>query len=199
MPTILIEKIGYGMGKKDFDRANCLRVYIGSANDINSINSINDSSDINNINHNDQIAELVCTIDDMTPEAVAFAQETLFAAGALDVYATPTVMKKGRAGIVFTCLCRINDRDTIIPLIFKHTSTLGIREYVVNRHILHRENSTIQTKYGEVRVKSASGFGMKRSKPEYDDVAAIAREYGVALSSVLKEIIDEQHHHFGHS
>jgi len=193
MPTISVEKIGYGMGKKDFERANCLRVYIGSVNsinDVNGINDINDNSGINNIiRPNDQIAELVCTIDDMTPEAVAFAQETLLSAGALDVYATPTVMKKGRAGIILTCLCRINDKDTIIPLIFKHTSTLGIREYIVNRYILHREQSTLQTKYGEIRVKSSSGFGVKRSKPEYDDVAAIAREHEVALSDVLKEII----------
>jgi pyridinium-3,5-bisthiocarboxylic acid mononucleotide nickel chelatase len=201
MPTISVDKIGYGMGKKDFERANCLRVYIGSVvNNINSTNGINDNSGINNIIHpNDQIAELVCTIDDMTPEAIAFAQETLFTAGAVDVYATPTVMKKGRAGIILTCLCRINDKDTIIPLIFKNTSTLGVREYIVNRHILHREQSTIQTKYGEVRIKSASGFGVKRSKPEYDDVAAIAREYGVAFGNVLKEIIDEQLHPFGHS
>ena len=197
MPTISVDKIGYGMGKKDFDRANCLRVYIGS---VNSINGINDDSGTNNIiQPNDQIAELICTLDDMTPEAIAFAQETLLSSGALDVHATPTVMKKGRAGIVFTCLCRINDKDTIIPLIFKHTSTLGIREYIVNRYILHRDQSTVQTKYGEVRVKSANGFGVKRSKPEYDDVAAIAREHGAALGSVLKEIIDGQHHPFGHS
>jgi len=189
MPTISVDKIGYGIGKKDFNRANCLRVYIGNVNRINDINGINDNSDINNIRPNDQIAEFVCTIDDMTPEAIAFAQETLLSAGALDVYATPTVMKKGRAGIILTCLCRINDKDTIIPLIFKHTSTLGIREYFVNRYILHREQSTLQTKYGEVRIKSSSGFGVKRSKPEYDDVAAIAREHDVALGDVLKEII----------
>ena len=183
MPTISVDKIGYGMGKKDFERANCLRVYIGSVNSINDDNGIN-----NTIRPNDQIAELVCTIDDMTPEAVAFAQETLLTAGALDVYATPTVMKKGRSGIILTCLCRVNDRDAVIPLIFKHTSTLGIREYIVNRYTLQREQSTLQTKYGEIRIKSASGFGVKRSKPEYDDIAAIAREHGAALGDVLKEI-----------
>jgi len=160
-----------------------LRVYIGS---VNSINDVNDNRDTNNIiRPNDQITELVCTLDDMTPEAVAFAQETLLTAGALDVFATPTVMKKGRTGIVFTCLCRINDRDTIIPLIFKHTSTLGVREYIVNRYILQRTQSTIQTKYGEVHVKSSSGFGVTRSKPEYDDIAAVAREHGVTLGDVL--------------
>jgi uncharacterized protein (TIGR00299 family) protein len=189
LPTMSVDKIGYGMGKKDFERANCLRVYIGSAD--NSINGVNDSDDINNINGinpNDRIAELVCALDDMTPEAVAFAQETLLSAGALDVCATPTVMKKGRAGIVFTCLCRIDDRDTILPLMFKHTSTLGIREYIVNRYTLCRERYAIQTKYGAARVKSASGFGVKKSKPEYDDVAAIAREHGMSLGDVLKEI-----------
>jgi pyridinium-3,5-bisthiocarboxylic acid mononucleotide nickel chelatase len=189
MPTISVDKIGYGMGKKDFKRANCLRVYIGNVNSINDINDINDDGGINNIRPNDQISELVCTLDDMTPEAIAFAQETLLTAGALDVYVTPTVMKKGRAGIILTCLCRVNDKDAIIPLIFKHTSTLGIREYIANRYILHREQSTLQTKYGEIRIKSSSGFGVKKSKPEYDDVAAIAREHGAALGDVLKEII----------
>jgi len=211
MPIISVDKIGYGMGKKDFERANCLRVYLGrvnnninnngidnikdnSVNDINNINNNNNNiinninSDNNGINPNDKIAELVCTLDDMTPEAIAFAQETLLGAGALDVYVTPTVMKKGRAGVIFTCLCRINDRDNIVPLIFKHTSTLGIREYIVNRYTLRREQSTVQTKYGAVRVKSASGFGVKKSKPEYDDVAAAAREHGAALGDVLKEI-----------
>jgi len=192
MPTISVENIGYGMGKKDFERANCLRVYIGSVNsinDVNGINNVNNNSDTNNIiRPNDQITELVCTIDDMTPEAVAFAQETLLTAGALDVFATPTVMKKGRSGIVFTCLCRVNDKDTIIPLMFKHTSTLGIREYIVNRYTLQRTQSIVQTKYGEIHLKSASGFGVKKSKPEYDDIAAIAREHGAALGDVLREI-----------
>jgi uncharacterized protein (DUF111 family) len=189
MPVISVEKIGYGMGKKDFERANCLRVYLGDV--IDSVNEINGIDVINNtggVNTNERIAELVCALDDMTPEAVAFAQETLLAAGALDVYAAPAVMKKGRAGIVFTCLCRINDRDAVVPLIFKHTSTLGIREYVVNRYAMRRERSTVRTKYGAVRVKSASGFGVKKSKTEYDDAAAAAREHGAALDDVLSEI-----------
>jgi uncharacterized protein (TIGR00299 family) protein len=200
MPMMSVDKIGYGMGKKDFGKANCLRVYIGNTVDINGIDNIDDINDrrmdkpcshvINNANGirpNDRIAELTCAIDDMTPEAAAFAAEALLSAGALDAYATPAVMKKGRAGLVLTCISRVSDVEIIVPLIFKHTTTLGIRECLVNRYTLDREQSIIQTKYGAVRIKNASGFGITKAKPEYDDIAAMAREHGVSISDVLKE------------
>jgi uncharacterized protein (TIGR00299 family) protein len=170
MPVMSVSKIGYGMGKKEFERANCLRAYLG---DVNSIDT-----------PAEDVAELVCNLDDMTPEAVAFAQEKLLREGALDVYATPTIMKKGRAGVTLTCVCRAADRGKILPQIFKHTTTLGIRERIVRRYTLQREQSEIQTEYGSIRVKTARGFGTEKSKPEYEDIAAIARERDLSIREV---------------
>jgi len=171
MPVISVKKIGYGMGKKDFEKANCVRAYIG-----------------NTVNNVEEVTELICNLDDMTPEAAAFAQQLLLDEGALDVYTTPIYMKKGRIGILFTCMCRNELKDKMISLIFKHTSTLGMRENTSRRYTLQREQKEIQTQYGTVRIKTAYGYGVQKSKPEYEDIAKIARERGIAIQDVLKEI-----------
>jgi len=172
MPVISVNKIGYGMGKKDFEKANCIRAYIGNTAD--------------NV---EEITELVCNLDDMTPEAVAFTQQLLFEEGALDVFTTPVCMKKGRMGLTFTCMCRNDIKDKMISLIFKHTSTLGMRENTNRRYTLQREQKELQTKYGSVRIKNAYGYGVQKSKPEYEDIAKIARERGIAIQDVVKEIL----------
>ena len=127
----------------------------------------------------------------MTAEAIAFAQQLLLDEGALDVYTTPIGMKKGRYGLSFTCMCRTADKEKMLALIFKHTTTLGIREYVAARYSLQREFSTIQTKFGDVRVKTSHGFGVKKAKYEYDDIAKIARETDRSIQDVLDEIKGE--------
>jgi uncharacterized protein (TIGR00299 family) protein len=172
MPVISVNKIGYGMGKKDFEKTNCIRAYIG-----------------NTANNIEEVAELVCNLDDMTPEAVAFAQQLLFDEGALDVYTTPVCMKKGRMGLTFTCMCHSELKDKMVSLIFKHTSTLGMRENTSRRYTLQREQKEIQTQYGTVRIKTAYGYGIQKSKPEYEDIARIARERGMAIQDVLKELL----------
>jgi len=161
MPIMKTESLGYGMGKKDFERANCLRAYMGYAD-----------------NANEEVIEFVCNLDDMTPEALAFAQQLLLDKGALDVYTTPIVMKKGRAGFSFTCMCKLDDRDKILPLIFKHTTTLGVREYLNKRHTLQRE----QKEFGLARIKTSQGFGIRKSKLEYEDVAALAKKHDLSIA-----------------
>jgi len=173
MPMISVAKLGYGMGTKDFEKANCVRAYIGDTYSDNS---------------NDEVTELVCNLDDMTPEAVAFAQQLLLDEGALDVYITPIVMKKSRAGVMFTCMCHSDIKDRMVSLIFKHTTTLGIREIVSRRYTLQREQTEIQTEYGTVKYKTAYGFGIKKSKPEYEDIAQIARKNKISIEEVLKNI-----------
>ena len=173
MPLISTTKLGYGMGKKDFVKANCVRAYLGDT-------SLN--------NNQEPLVELVCNLDDMTSETVAFAQQILLDEGALDVYVTSIVMKKSRAGLKLTCLCHDEDKDKLLPLIFKHTTTLGIREIAACRYTLQREQGEVQTKYGAVRVKTAYGYGVKRSKPEYEDVARIARDNGISIVEVLGEV-----------
>ena len=172
MPTLTVSGIGYGMGKKDFERANCVRAFIGIADGIC-----------------EKVSELVCNLDDMTPEAIAFAQQLLLDEGALDVYTTPIGMKKGRSALSFTCMCRLSDKDKMLALIFKHTTTLGVRQYESRRYSLQKEHLEIQTKFGPVRIKTSYGFGVKKSKPEYEDIARIAREAGLSMSDVLKEIM----------
>jgi uncharacterized protein (TIGR00299 family) protein len=174
MPVLSVSKIGYGMGKKDFERANCVRSFFGDTAGVD-----------------DEVTELICNLDDMTAEAVAFAQQLLLDEGALDVWTIPAVMKKGRPGLQFICLCRGDVKDKMVSLIFKHTSTLGIRENICRRYTLQREQAEVQTKYGAVRVKTSYGYGVKKSKPEYEDVARIASEKGISIQDVLKNIVLE--------
>jgi len=163
MPLMKVAKLGYGMGTKNFGKANCLRAYIGDTE-----------------NANEEVIELVCNLDDITPEALAFAQQLLLDEGALDVYTTPIIMKKGRAGFSFTCMCKLDDRDKMLQLIFKHTTTLGVREYSSNRHALQRE----ETEFGDVKVKTSQGFGVKKSKLEYEGVAALAKKHNCSLAEI---------------
>ena len=167
MPVMKIASLGYGMGKKDFEKANCLRAYMGDAD-----------------NANEEVIELVCNLDDITPEALAFAQQLLLDKGALDVYITPIIMKKGRAGFSFTCMCKLSDREKMLQLIFKHTTTLGVREYSSNRHTLQRE----QTEFESVRIKTSQGFGVRKSKLEYEDVAVLAKKHELSIAETEAHI-----------
>lgn len=170
MPTMVVSGIGYGMGTKDFAKANCVRAFLGQSAQQEA---------------SEDVVEFVCNLDDMTAEAIAFAQQTLLEAGALDVYTSPIGMKKGRTGTSFTCMCNPADKDKMLALIFRHTSTLGIREYVSKRHFLQREHSEIQTKFGAVKVKKSHGYGVEKIKPEYDDIAKIAAANGLSIQEVM--------------
>lgn len=169
MPLMCVEKIGYGMGSKDFPIANCLRVMLGNTFQSNF----------------EKIIELSCNLDDMTPEQVAFATELLLNQGAKDVYTTSIQMKKGRLGILLTCMCNEVDREKFIKLIFKHTTTIGIREYTCNRYTLSRTIESISTQYGTVRVKKSNGFGIEKSKLEYDDISKVALKNDISLFDVM--------------
>ena len=167
MPVMRTTAIGYGMGKKDFERANCVRVLLGETEGTGG-----------------EVAELSCNLDDMTPEALGFVQELLFAAGALEVYTIPIGMKKSRPGILLTCMCHCEDREKMVSLIFKHTTTLGIRESISRRYTLTRTMKEHETPYGVVREKISEGYGVRRGKLEYEDLAKIAREQGMSLEEV---------------
>ena len=170
-PVMRVEKTGYGMGKKDFEAANCVRAMLGQTQEESTT-----------------IAQLACNLDDMTPEALGFAQERLWEAGALDVTTAPIGMKKNRPGVQLTCLCRLEDREKLVSVLFAHTTTLGVRESLCTRYTLARSQRTVETEHGPVRVKEARGWGVTREKPEYEDVAKIAREHGLTLDQV-KELL----------
>lgn len=171
LPPMRVEKTGYGMGMKDFEAANCVRAMLGQTEE--------------SAGH---ILELACNLDDMTPEAVGFAMEQLFAAGALDVYTTPIGMKKNRPGVLLTCMCREDDREAMLRTIFRHTSTLGIRVSVCDRYTLSRRQYAVQTPDGEIRVKESYGWGVLRRKAEFEDLARIARQTGKSIAEVLDTI-----------
>lgn len=170
-PVMSTAGIGYGMGKKDFPAANCVRVFIGESKAEEA-----------------GVAELVCNLDDMTGEELGFALETLFENGALDVYLTPVQMKKNRPGHMLTCLCRPEDEEKMAALMLKHTTTFGLRCSNWRRHTLERSIETVQTGWGPVRVKTGSGYGVTKSKAEYEDLAGLAKERGCSLLQLRKEI-----------
>ncbi|WP_026653152.1 nickel pincer cofactor biosynthesis protein LarC [Butyrivibrio proteoclasticus] len=172
-PQMVVNKIGYGMGKKDFPQANCVRALWGEAQD-----------------SSEQIVELNCNVDDMTAEEIGYAMEALFAEGALEVFTTAVGMKKSRPGTLITCICKLDKRDQIIEKIFANTTTLGIREVVSNRYVLDREIKKLDTPYGEVRVKRSFGYNVERTKYEYEDLAGIARRTGKSLQEIKEELKD---------
>ena len=171
MPVMKTQAIGYGMGKKDFPRANCVRVMLGETTD-----------------QTDTVSELSCNVDDMTAEAVGFAMERLFEGGALEVYTVPAGMKKSRPGTLIRVLCAEADKDKMVGLLFKYTSTIGVRETLAHRYILERRIETVSTSYGEIRRKVSFGYGVTRVKYEYDDLARIAREYNMNIDEVRKHV-----------
>ncbi|MDR1299724.1 MAG: nickel pincer cofactor biosynthesis protein LarC [Oscillospiraceae bacterium] len=172
MDVASASKIGYGMGSKDFERPNCLRAFLSE--------TYRGAFD-----ERDEILEITCNLDDMTPEAVGAASERIFDGGALDVFTAPIYMKKNRPAVQLTCLCRTDDRDAMTDLIFEHTSTIGVRVKLCSREKLRYTVKTARTPYGDVRLKMASGHGVARGKPEYDDVARAAEKHGVPFSRVF--------------
>ncbi len=171
LPSMTPEKIGYGLGKKDFPRANCLRAIWGNAQ-----------------GPEERILELACNLDDMTPEQIGFATGILLERGALDVWTTPIYMKKNRPAVILQVLCTAEKREELLGLLFRHTTTLGVREKEVRRHTLSRRTETLQTPYGPLRVKCAKGFGAEKRKPEFEDLARFSRETGRSIPELLEEL-----------
>ena len=171
MPQLKINSIGYGMGKKDFAAANCVRAMLGET----------DSS-------LEQVIEFTCNLDDISAERIAFAMEQLFEAGAIEVYTIPVTMKKSRPGNLLCVMCLESKKEKILQTIFKHTTTLGIRENKSNRYFLDRHIETIKTEFGDVRVKCAQGYGVSRRKYEYEDLAAIARQTGMSIDDITSRL-----------
>lgn len=171
MPVMKTDAIGYGMGKKDFDTVNCVRALLGETEETG-----------------DTIVELQCNLDDITSEAIGFAQEQFFEAGALEVYTIPVQMKKSRPGVLLTVMCREEDKDIMLKLFFRNTTTLGVRENVSRRYKLSRTIRKVDTEFGEVRKKVACGYGVTREKYEYEDIARIAKEQEMNLEEVARRI-----------
>lgn len=172
MPVMRTQKVGIGIGTKQFEQANCVRAFLGETD----------------AQPNGEIVELVCNLDDMTPESLALACERLLADGALDVYTTPGTMKKGRAGQVLTVLCAADRVAELAERVLAVTTTNGLRVHRCEKYFLQPASRTVSTAWGQVRVKIAQGYGVTHVKPEFDDVAAIARANGLTYETVAKAV-----------
>lgn len=175
MPPMCIMETGYGCGKKDFEAANVVRAVLGETD-----------------SEPDSIIELACNIDDMTGEELGYVTKLLLNEGALDVYTAAISMKKNRPGILLSVICKRPLREKMTELIFKHTTTIGLREYICNRTILNRREKEIDTGIGKVRIKEAYGNGIYKMKPEYEDVRKIADATGKSVREIHEIILKEQ-------
>ncbi len=173
MPILSIEKIGYGMGSKDFACANCVRAIFGTQK----------SSQL------PQIVELKCNLDDMTAEAIGYAVNALLDAGALDVFTQSIQMKKNRPATMLTCLCRESNSEEIARLMLFHTTTRGVRKTLCERYELSSHTEIKHTALGDIRMKISQGYDIVKRKPEYEDIAAIAKREGLSIAQVLEKIV----------
>lgn len=173
MPLMTTEKIGIGLGTKEFPAANILRAFLGET-DMPMMT----------------VEELSCNLDDCTGEELGFAAELLMKNGALDVFMTPIQMKKFRPGTLLTVISRPEDAEKLTDLMLRHTTTLGVRRKTCARSCIHRSIERRDTSFGPVQVKISKGSGIARCKAEYEDVARIALEQGITIRDVLKEIKD---------
>ncbi len=171
LPAMTVLAEGYGLGKKDFGALSCVRAILGETEE--------------------SAVELCCNVDDMSPEAVGFAIDALLRAGAADAWYEPIGMKKNRPGLLLCCLCPEARRDEFVRLLFKHTSTIGVRETLCRRYVLRRGEETETTPWGPIRVKRSEGFGVERRKREYEDLSRIAREKELSLGELEALLHDD--------
>lgn len=171
MPVMNVEKIGYGMGKKDFEAANAVRTFIGSSQ-----------------TQGERVFQLEASMDDITGEEIGFLYEILLENKALEVFTSSIMMKKNRPGVLLTVLVREADKEEIINLIFKHTSTIGIKEFELKRHKLERTEEVVSSELGDVRKKVSSGFGVRREKLEFEDLKKLAKENNLSLREVKNRV-----------
>ena len=172
IPTMTVSRVGYGAGRRDWpDRPNLLRLVIGETTE----------SEL----QVETLLVIACNIDDMTPQWYGPLMEKLLEAQALDVWLTPVHMKKNRPGTVIEVLCRTTQAETVRTLLLRHSTTLGVREYAVQRYSLERYIETVATPYGLVRVKVAKlPGGGNKAAPEHDDCVARASEHQVSVREV---------------
>jgi uncharacterized protein (DUF111 family) len=173
-----ITKTAYGIGNRDSEVPNVLRVYLGE--DIGNVQDVSAEEAI----------VLESNIDDMNPEHYDFLLEQIFKAGVSDAWLVPVVMKKSRPGVTLSVLCKEDLVEKMKGIIFSHSTSIGIREYRVKKSMLRREESTVQTNYGSVRIKQSFFNGkLVRSKPEFEDCKKLAEKHNTSISEIEKEII----------
>jgi hypothetical protein len=167
---------GYGIGYRDGKIPNVLRVHLADTQEPGDSDTITASI-------------IECNLDDMNPEFYGFIMDALFQAGAMDVYITPLIMKKTRPAAMLSVLCGTGNEESVMDILFRETSTVGLRKYRVEKTMLHRTTEELETPFGKVRVKSAWYRGKCiKKKPEYEDCILLARQHHIPLSRVYREV-----------
>lgn len=173
-----IKKIAYGIGHKDLEIPNVLRVYLG---------------DGKNAENREEQWIIETNIDDMNPELYGYVEEKLFEAGALDVFKTPVFMKKGRPGIILSVLVDEKNEKNVLDIIFLETTSIGVRKYKVERTMLNREFSKVSTEYGDITIKKSFYKGnLVKFKPEYEECKSIAKNMNVSIDKVYKAVLKQE-------
>ena len=174
MPNMSYEKVGYGLGSKKFDIPNMLRAFFGETGGLLPA-----------------VDEITCDIDDMVPEDLGGIVDRLVAEGALDAVLKNCIMKKGRPGFELSCICRKEDTERLSVYILAHTSTRGVRVSGAERYEMLYRFEEIDTEYGKVKVKVSEGFGIRKQKPEYEDLRKAAETNGVSVKEVRDAVQKE--------
>jgi len=174
MPAMTVRRVGYGAGSKDLPHPNCLRMFLGDAAELGP--------------GVESLVLLETNLDDMNPEFYEHVVERLFEAGALDVFVTPIIMKKSRPGSLLTALAPHEKQAEVMGILFRETTTLGVRVREVMRHCLERAWITVATPFGEVQVKVGKWEGQVITiAPEYEDCRRRARETGAPLKDIYEQ------------
>jgi len=178
-PKMKVEKIGYGAGTREFaEQPNVLRLAIGETQNVCRVRE-------------ETVTVLEANVDDSNPQILGYVMECLLEKGALDVFVMPVQMKKNRPGFLLTTLCKPEHAAEMCDLIFRETTTLGVRRRQERRQVLARKWVSVATPWGDVRVKVASINGtITNYAPEYEDCRRIASEQHVALKTVMQEALD---------
>jgi uncharacterized protein (DUF111 family) len=171
---------GYGAGTRDFPgHANVVRLTVGESADTRSAGTTYE-----------KISVLEANLDDLNPQVFGYVIDRLFEEGALDAFGVPVQMKKNRPGMLLTVLCRPEDSAKLTKIIFTETTTLGVRRREEGRQALQRKWVSVNTRWGDVRVKIASMNGtITNYAPEYEDCRRIAAEQHVPLKTVMQEAL----------
>lgn len=203
-PALIPEAVGIGLGSRTLDRPNLLRLVLGHRLDVNdcSVGAAERNAPQEPAQQETVVLQQA-QIDDASAEDLAFLCEALRQAGALDVFSQPALMKKGRPGTLISALVRPAQRQALRQVWWRHGTSLGVREQVQQRWVLPRRQQELTTPLGTVRLKGADADGPRTPKPEFEDLAALARQHGLPLAEVRRQVwrcletADPKQHHDG--
>lgn len=176
MPPVKIIQAGFGMGKRDIGRLNALRVVMGEILDASH-------------NH-DEAVLLETNIDNISSEILGYTMERLLENGALDVFYTPVYMKKNRPAVLLSVLTGKSEEKKLVEILFKETTTLGIRRSTTDRYCMHRRTHEVETGLGKARIKIAFQDEITKAAPEYEDCARLARESGLPIREIYDMVLE---------